>query len=341
MQLNFEIAPEITKDLLLSKYSEETFMEYYLGIPVKKGLFRNPLRNDHKPTASFYRNRNGELIFKDFGWNFYGNFINVVMSKYALSYHEALKKIAIDFGFIKGDTTDFVQPKVSLNAFKDQGPSKIQIQIQDFTKEELDWWNNFGVSKSILEKYYVYSCKTVFLNDKLFAQSSSRCPIYGYYFDKNDKNLELWRIYFPKRKTFRFISNTSSKVIQGFEQLPKNGKVLVITKSLKDVMVLSSFGIPAIAPNSENLFVDNETFESLKTRFKHIIAFYDNDLPGVMNMIRIRREHPEIVYTWIPLNYNAKDISDFYRDYGRSKTLELITQFLIWLSKTSKPSFRR
>ena len=37
--------------------------------------------------------------------------------------------------------------------------------------------------------------------------------------------------------------------------LPKHGEFIVITKSLKDVMVLYSFGIPAIAPISENCFV--------------------------------------------------------------------------------------
>ena len=30
---------KITKELLLSRASEETYMEHYLGIPVKKGLF--------------------------------------------------------------------------------------------------------------------------------------------------------------------------------------------------------------------------------------------------------------------------------------------------------------
>ena len=47
--MQFTIEPTITKDYLLSKYSQETYMEYYLGIPVKKGLFKSPLRiDDHR-----------------------------------------------------------------------------------------------------------------------------------------------------------------------------------------------------------------------------------------------------------------------------------------------------
>ena len=53
MELNFDFEPKITKDYLLSKCSEETYMQFYLGIQVKKGLFKSPLRKDHRPTCSF------------------------------------------------------------------------------------------------------------------------------------------------------------------------------------------------------------------------------------------------------------------------------------------------
>ena len=95
---NLEPAEQkITKELLLSKNSEETYMEHYLGIPVKKGLFKSPLRKDSKPTASFFRNKKGDLIFHDFRGDFYGNFISVVIELFQCSYYKALKIIANDF----------------------------------------------------------------------------------------------------------------------------------------------------------------------------------------------------------------------------------------------------
>ena len=42
-----EYEPKITKKYLLERQSQETYLEYYLGIPVKKGLFKSPLRNDN------------------------------------------------------------------------------------------------------------------------------------------------------------------------------------------------------------------------------------------------------------------------------------------------------
>lgn len=331
--MDFKIEPEITKAYLLSKFSEETFMEYYLGIPVAKKLYRNPLRKDNKPTCSFYRNKSGELIFKDFSGVFYGNFISVVMFKYSCTYHQALRIIANDFGLIHDNKIPKNKGKLNVNApvFKDDGAAIIQVEIKDFSKSEIEWWGDYGVTDKILKKFHVFSCKNVFLNSNVISTSSDHCPIYGYYGGKKE-GIELWRIYFPKRKSYRFLSNWDSKKIQGVKQLPNEGKLLVITKSLKDVMCLYSLGIPAIAPNSETLFIPDALYVELKDRFKNIVVLYDNDLAGIANMRKIRDKY-KAKCLWIPRSYETKDISDFHKKYGRKKTLELIKQAIELLKR--------
>lgn len=338
--MDFKIEPEITKNYLLSKFSEETFMEYYLGIPVAKKLYRNPLRKDDKPTCSFYRNKSGELIFKDFSGFFYGNFISVVMFKYSCTYHKALRIIANDFGLIHDDKIQRNRGKINKNApvFKDDGTAIIQVEIKDFSKSESEWWGDYGITDKILKKYHVFSCKNVFLNGNVIATSSSHCPIYGYYGGKKE-GIELWRIYFPKRKSYRFLSNWDSKKIQGIKQLPDEGKLLVITKSLKDTMCLYSLGIPAIAPNSETLEIRPGLLEDLQSRFKHIVYFYDNDLPGISNMKKIKREFPDLLYYWLPRSLGAKDISDFYKKYGKKTTISFINKEIKNLKDGKKTKF--
>ena len=44
----------VTKEMILSKVPQEQLMEHYLGIPVKKGLFKSPLRKDNHATCAFY-----------------------------------------------------------------------------------------------------------------------------------------------------------------------------------------------------------------------------------------------------------------------------------------------
>jgi hypothetical protein len=40
------------------------------------------------------------------------------------------------------------------------------------------------------------------------------------------------------------------------------------------------------------------------------------------------RKQFDIKCVWIPRKYGAKDISDFYKMYGREKTIELVNQAL-------------
>lgn len=320
--MDFSFRPEITKELLLEHNNEETYMAFYLGIPVKKGLFISPLRVDHKPTCSFYKGR--RLYFKDFATGECLSFENVVMKKYGCNYHEALEIIAKDFGIIKGHTPKSIpiQP-----VFKKEKKTTIQIEAKSFTNEELKWWEQFGINKSVLTKYRVYSCKTVFLNGNITSVYSPSCPSYGYYFGK-DENRELWKIYYPFRKTFRFIGNIKTTTIQGYNQLPKKSKLLVITKSLKDCMVLYNLGIAAIAPQSETQFIEENVLEDLRKRFKHIVLLFDLDETGIKFSKKIKKEYPFIKVTLLPRTKKCKDISDYYKKYGREETINLIKQKL-------------
>ncbi len=83
--------------------------------------------------------------------------------------------------------------------------------------------------------------------------------------------------------------------------LPKNGgDYVVITKSLKDVMALYEYGIPAIAPCSENLFLTETQFNKLKTKFKHIYLLYDLDIPGVKASKKIKKEFSSLKVLLMP-----------------------------------------
>lgn len=323
--LNFEYSPKITREFLLSKNNQETYMAYYLGFPIDKKLHKNPLRADNKVTCAFFKGKSGILYFKDFATGDCLSFESVVMTKYSCSYPQALNIIARDFGYIKGSNQVKVikiQPK-----FEGTKQSFIQVEIKDFNEAELKWWHSYGITSKILNKFKVFSCKTVFLNGIVHSQSTQHSPIYGYYFGKKE-NIEQWKIYFPKRKDFRFLGNISSKTLQGYKQLPKKGKLLVITKSMKDVMALCAYGISAIAPNSETLFVSDDVLEELKNRFENIVVWYDNDLPGISNMNKIKKAHPELTYFYIPRKLGAKDFSDLRALYGKEQTLEYLKQWL-------------
>ena len=329
--MNFQtpkLEPKITKEFLLSKNSEETYMSTYLRVPIKRGLFCSPLRKDHKPTCSFCHSKKGELMYHDFGTGFHENFVGVVMEIHKCSYQEALNIIAEDFGYLsKAEDRPAVKIKVSNVKLEEKTETLIQIKPKAFSEQELKWWKGFGVTEKTLKKYKVFSCDSIFLNGDYFSSSSPRVPIYGYYCGKKNGQ-ELWRIYFPSKRSFRFLSNVGKSYIQGAKQLPKTGDVLLITKSQKDVMLAYELGIPAIAPCSEVLFLSNKQIQHLKKRFKTIVICYDTDITGIHNLKQIKVKHPDLHTFFIPRKYGVKDISDFFKKYGEEETRRLAGELL-------------
>ena len=267
-------------------------------------------------------------MYHDFGTGFHENFVGVVMEIHKCSYQEALNVIAEDFGYIsKAEDRPAVKIKVSNVKLEEKTETLIQIKPKAFSEQELKWWKGFGVTEKALKKYKVFSCESIFLNGDYFSSSSPRVPIYGYYCGKKNGQ-ELWRIYFPSKRSFRFLSNVGKSYIQGAKQLPKTGDVLLITKSQKDCMLAYELGIPAIAPCSEVLFLSNKQIQHLKKRFKTIVVCYDTDITGIHNLKQIKVKHPDLHTFFIPRKYGVKDISDFFKKYGEEETRRLAGELL-------------
>lgn len=323
----FELEPKITKEFILSKLSQEEIYEFY-GVPVKKGLFCSPtiIRSDKNPTCSFYKNKKGDLIYKDFAGPTF-NIFSLVMFLFNCSYYKALRIIANDFGL-------FCFPKMEKNLakieysgtiIKETQQTKIEVEIQEFTKKELDWWNSFGISLKTLNKFKVYSIKSVFLNGYYHTSSSETTPIYGYYGGINSEDNELWRLYFPTKRKFRFLNNWSATLYQGSKQLPKEGKHCLITKSLKDVMLLHEFGFISIAPVSENIVISESKYSKLEEKFNSVFLLFDNDYAGVRSANKYKKQYLNCRCIFIRRNY-SKDISDLYKKISRNQFWEVVKE---------------
>ena len=324
----FKIEPtlKITKEFIFSKISQEQVFEHYLGIQVTNKLFCSPsiLRKDNNPTCTFYKNAKGILKLKDFASDNL-DCIAVVMKIFTCTYYTALRIICNDFGLIKTNV-EKNPPKIEYSGkiLKETEKSRIEVVTKEFSQKELDWWKSFGVSKKSLDKFNIFSIKSIFLNGNYFNSSSESCPIYGYYGGADNDGVNLWRLYMPTKRNYRFISNWSSNMIQGAKQLPKSGEFLIITKSLKDVVSLYEYGIIAIAPCSETLFLSENQYSRLKARYKEIFLLYDKDLPGVKASQKIRKNFPDINVLLMP---KTKDFTDYVKKYGTLKTLNLIEEW--------------
>ena len=306
-------------------------MEFYLGVPVKKGLFKSPLRQDRTETCSYYRNKSGTLVMHDFSGAFHGDVFAVVMHKFNCSFGEALAIIANDFDLVKNPTIKKNKAKLEYDGAvmnEDSKTAIIQVEIRPFQQYELDWWAKYGITEKTLKKYKVFSCKNVWLNGNIFHLEKDNQLVFGYYGGTKD-GIELWRIYFAQRrnKQYKFISNWPASKLQGAKQLDTNNTdFVVIQKAMKDLMVMHEYNIPSIAPTSENTPISDKTLNKLRSKYKKIVYWFDGDPPGLEALRKVKEKHPDIICYSLDLS-KAKDVSDFRKYHGKKATDKLIEEF--------------
>jgi hypothetical protein len=321
VKYDVHLDPDIDKEYILSRIRQEDIFEHYLQVEVQThSHFCSPLRKDRHPTCNFSWH-NGKLWFRDWAEDHPLDCWQLVMRMYDLDFYEALQKIASDFNLTEKEADPELQYQFEARD-KESSQTLIEVKKQDFTPTDVEYLTSYGITSDACKKFYVYSIKRVWINKDSVYTYSDKDPALGYYFGTQE-GVQQWKIYFYKRDEFRFICNTNR--IAGWPQLPDMGLYVIITKSLKDVMALWEFGIPAIAPQSETQIIEPDRVKDLYSRFQNIFTLYDYDRTGVQTANTLYKKYG-IPYLFFDDDYEAKDFSDYVRLHGREKTLELIEQ---------------
>lgn len=319
MMYSFKEKSKPTKSYLLQRINQERVFEDF-GIPYKDYPFRNPIRKEKNNSCRFYYNNNGELVLEDFtGW-FKGNCFDFVCFVNNVSFVDCLNLINekyVNEGEIKVNNIGFNRKKVEL---KEHNYSNTEI-IATFDKWNTLFWKNLGVSKQTLKRYKVRKVKTAWVNKKIiYNEFDYDC--FCYYLGEVE-GIHRVKLYSPGRPSYKFITN--SREIEGYEQLDKEGDTLVITKSMKDVMVFREFGFNAIAPPSEAYHFKDEFINELKSRFTRIVVIFDFDLTGVRGMNALKKKGIE--YRLLQSRREqvkiAKDLSDFCKIIDNEELINL------------------
>ena len=289
----------LTQEDILARATELDIYEAYLG-KIKVGqIYNSPLRKDDNPSFGlYYSKRTGQLLFKDLGTGECGNIFKFVRLYTGFTSSEVNKDITQRLNL--NHDTYYASSKHKIKSTS----TKLGVVRQPFTATDIAYWNQFNISVDTLYKFDVSSIKYYLSDDVIKWTYSEDNPMYVY---KVYNHLKIYRPYANKRDKWR--NNCTINDIQGYKQLPKNGDVCIITKSLKDVMCLYEMGIPAISPSSESSFISNIALERILKRFKHVFILYDRDVPGVKNM-RLQSLKTGLRGILVHKRYGAKDVSD-------------------------------
>lgn len=309
------LVTELTPENILNKVSELELWKMYCPLFKSEKAFCSELRRDKKPTCKIQL-YNGRYFYKDFGNGESYNIFGYIQKKYGCNYHEALRIISTDFGLSKVssknlslvvNTSDYIHaPKSS----KD-----IRVKYKKWSKQDLEYWGQYYITLDLLKEYNVFSIDYYWVDQWMF-KGEKLC--FGYY--QNYK----WKIYQPLSSSNKWSGNFNSNIYSGYDQLNHLGDTLILTSSLKDVMVWRIFNYNAISPQSEGQKIPYEFIEGLKKRYERIVINFDRDSAGEKAANLLNREYGfQSIFTPV-----EKDLSDTIKVIGVDKTKQLIKELL-------------
>lgn len=291
-------------------------MEYYLGTPLSSKLIRNPFRKDRKPTCGFYYSTKGRLYLHDFATEEHMDIFTIVQKKFGLNYLEALKRLEQDKTFLK----------------ETEGSIETRELVFDYTTkgfEDINYYTRFSIQNSTLDTFNVLNARVIYESEIAVMRSSRDNPIFIYKFKTG--NIKTYAPLHPDPLK-KWGGNARIYDVFGWDQLPKKGKLCIITSSAKDVMCLYELGFPAIAFSSEGAGTGkgSETFvkavvEALLKRFEHVVFYMDNDEPGIKYSLKLSTMYK------LPCMWNKpgpKDLSDCVKKYKRLKAFRNLKQLI-------------
>lgn len=317
---------KLSAENILKHVNQEDILSYYLGINVIYGKkYTNPLRKDRHADCFFTAGAK-YVVFRDYARpEFGGNCFQICALYYGLTlpadFYQVCQRINDDMriGLDDGYLKDYhpIDREVVQYEREVVAASKIHVRVQPFTELDLKYWDKYCITEEELIKFDCFRANKVWINESVyyFYQEEDLC--YAYWFEEEQK----FQIYKPmeiRSKKWR----TNFTGVDGFKWLPERGKHVFITKSRKDLILLSKF-YPSVRVSAEGHDISQEKIDILKSRFENIWVNFDSDDAGVSASVKLTQKY-DLRYWNIPKECNTKDVSDFVEAYGLEEMKNLI-----------------
>jgi len=316
---------------ILNSVTEYEIYSYYLGHAFQIGVpFRSPFHKDDKPSFGVFQSRyyNG-LLHKDLAdIRFMGDCFSLVEQLHTgYTYSDAIHRVHRDLAC--GNLKPYL-------CFMDKKPTEKNTKLRKLIQYEpkfllsdfeRKYWEEIGITENWLKFFNVHTAYRLFVEDTETWLSSAENPIFIY------KVFDKIKAYRPleENKSKKWISNCSRYDIQGWEQLPSINETdtIIITKALKDVMVLRTLGYLAIAPPAESVMIPATAMKMLYEQYgiRKFIILYDRDHGGMMGakkMFTAYRGTYNITFKFIGRGF-PKDVSAFRREFNENITKRYLT----------------
>lgn len=307
--------------LVFSNLTEKQIFEAYFGETVELGKsYSSRFRSDLNPSTGFYISASGKLIYNDLTNGEKHGCIGFVMRKFGLTYIQALIKIIADFN-LTGEGTPMIEPPPKL--VKEE--VFINVLPRKFTEQDVAFFKSYCITSEEVKRYNIHSVESLLIRGKIIHTKKDEIKLAYVLEDKYAK------IYSPSNDKFKWITNIPLNKPFGLHDLPKLSKRLIITKSLKDMIVLRKFFPDTMSLQNESLAaLSDDVYSQIKDSYDEIIIFFDNDEPGkkASNLYAEKYGFKEIRIPERALEKcGVKDPSDYIKQFG----LDELKKLFRWL----------
>lgn len=331
----------LTKEEINTRVSDQQIYEFYLKEDINLNKkYHSPYRTDRNPSLSIFESTGGDLLWRDWGDPAMSKANGVVSLVQKLhnncNYYKALQYIDQEMGLGVERKAKLIGnkptiPKKKEIEKKEKRTKIIQIESQPYTAADVRYWEQYHIPVELLLKYDVYSCKYVWVDRVLVRSYSNTNPTYAYKLSINN-GITLYKIYSPLSEKGKWLTNAGNETVQGIANLDFEKEDVIITKSLKDVMVLNMLGFESIALQHEGAKMAAWVDSVLRMYYSNIYVLYDNDQTGKIQSEILCKEYK---YKKIEIpdylrDEKIKDISDFVKKYGLPKGEKLINNLILF-----------
>ena len=324
----------VSLDDILSKVTEADILSYYLGVTEVPCIINSPLRQDKRPSFGLYSSDGIRIFYIDLATKDSGGLFDLLGKMWNCGFKEVLSKINEDISkFCGGASIHSYTPCAVRSTSSYNKDTDLQCKVRDWRDYDIEYWASYGITLEWLKYAEVYpiSHKIVIKDGHRYVFGADK---YAYAYVEHKEGKVTLKIYQPFNKAgYKWSSNVDRSVWSLWTKIPKYGNNLILSSSVKDCLnIMCNLGIPSICLQGEGYLPKPQIMKELKSRYKNIIIFFDNDFnnpnnPGHNDAKRLSEEY-NLKMIEIPKEYESKDPSDLYKNHGKEVYLKIMNEIL-------------
>lgn len=301
---------------VLDIYTQEEIFYLLLGYYPDHNLrYKSPFRNDRSPACRFERFGNWLYFIDNASFNGEIRF-------------NCFKMASILWGIPIPEVCHQLLTQKKMNFPKyipfEHQIFKCDIRIETEPWQKNDYFSQFEIPISLLEKANVFKVRDYWINSKnnpkLVKNSFGKKDVQIAYYFPESQNIKLYFPYAPS--DYKWYSNTNTEDVFNWsikDDIDSN--IAILTKSGKDALILQHhLGVPTIALLNEQCAVPSKVVEWFKSK-KRIYIFYDNDDVGIENSLKIKKQLENGICEIRQFNNEG----DCYNKYGGKDAAEMFS----------------